>query len=324
MINLTDSETQFALDSVRKATHLAQTIQQDLVTPAFLKKDRTPVTVGDYAIQAIVAEALTKAFPDDPLVAEESSTALTSSEGQSTLEQVHRFVSRVLPNTTPKSICQWIDRGTADTASRFWTLDPIDGTKGFLRQAHYAIVLALVVDGQCQIGAMGCPSLNGGSFFIAVREQGAWMSHMDSPEQFKQITVSQQKDLNAAKVLSSFEFSHTNSKQLDILIDTLGAEAKLIRMDSQTKHVVLASGEGDLLVRLLSTTQPEYREKIWDQIAGALLIEEAGGSITDLNGKALDFSTGRTLSNNRGLVASNGYLHEEVLELIGRIRTGNE
>ena len=150
------------------------------------------------------------------------------------------------------------------------------------------------------------------------------MSHMDSPEQFKQITVSQQKDLNAAKVLSSFEFSHTNSKQLDILIDTLGAEAKLIRMDSQTKHVVLASGEGDLLVRLLSTTQPEYREKIWDQIAGALLIEEAGGSITDLNGKALDFSTGRTLSNNRGLVASNGYLHEEVLELIGRIRTGNE
>ncbi len=84
-------------------------------------------------------------------------------------------------------------------------------------------------------------------------------------------------------------------------------------MDSQAKYAVLAAGEGDVLLRLISPSRPDYREKIWDQAAGSIVIEEAGGRITDLDGKPLDFSHGRTLAKNRGILATNGHLHDAVL-----------
>ena len=84
-------------------------------------------------------------------------------------------------------------------------------------------------------------------------------------------------------------------------------------MDSQAKYAVLAAGEGDVLLRLLSASRPDYREKIWDQAAGSIVIKEAGGRITDLDGSALDFTHGRTLAKNRGILATNGHLHDAVL-----------
>jgi 3'(2'), 5'-bisphosphate nucleotidase len=89
-----------------------------------------------------------------------------------------------------------------------------------------------------------------------------------------------------------------------------------VRMDSQAKYAVLAAGKGDLMLRLLSPAKPNYREKIWDQAAGSLVVEEAGGRITDLCGERLDFTVGRTLDNNRGILASNGHLHLAALEAL--------
>ena len=62
-----------------------------------------------------------------------------------------------------------------------------------------------------------------------------------------------------------------------------------------------------------------YREKIWDQAAGSLIIEEAGGKVSDLDGKPLDFSAGRTLANNRGVLATNGLLHDSALAALRKI-----
>ena len=58
---------------------------------------------------------------------------------------------------------------------------------------------------------------------------------------------------------------------------------------------------------------PDYREKIWDHAAGVLIVEEAGGIISDIMGKQLDFSQGKTLKNNRGVIGSNGQYHDMVL-----------
>ena len=73
------------------------------------------------------------------------------------------------------------------------------------------------------------------------------------------------------------------------------------------------------LLRLLSSRQPDYRECIWDQAAGAIVVEEAGGRITDLRGRPLDFGQGRTLAANRGVCASNGRLHDAALEALAAI-----
>jgi 3'(2'), 5'-bisphosphate nucleotidase len=94
----------------------------------------------------------------------------------------------------------------------------------------------------------------------------------------------------------------------------LGVTAPPVAMDSQAKYAVLATGEGDVLLRLISRSSPDYRERIWDQAAGSIIVEEAGGRITDLDGQPLDFSQGRTLAKNRGIVATNGHLHDALLD----------
>jgi 3'(2'), 5'-bisphosphate nucleotidase len=119
--------------------------------------------------------------------------------------------------------------------------------------------------------------------------------------------------------LRSFESGHTNVSLVDLFAQALGAHAEPVRMDSQAKYAVLAAGRGDLLVRLLSPSNPGYQEKIWDQAAGALVLEEAGGKISDLDGRAIDFTTGRSLANNRGILASNGRLHSAALSALERI-----
>jgi 3'(2'), 5'-bisphosphate nucleotidase len=107
--------------------------------------------------------------------------------------------------------------------------------------------------------------------------------------------------------------------QVDHFSAALGVEADPVRLDSQAKYAVLAAGKGELYLRLLSPDRPDYREKIWDQAAGSLILEEAGGRITDLDGKPLDFTTGRSLTNNRGILASNNLLHSAALSALREV-----
>jgi 3'(2'), 5'-bisphosphate nucleotidase len=115
-------------------------------------------------------------------------------------------------------------------------------------------------------------------------------------------------------MLRSFEAEHIDQTTFDRMVRTLRVEAAPTLMDSQAKHAMVAAGRADLLIRLPATE--DYREKIWDQAAGAILIEEAGGRVTDMHGDALDFSCGRTLTRNAGIVASNGHLHARVIDVL--------
>ena len=73
-------------------------------------------------------------------------------------------------------------------------------------------------------------------------------------------------------------------------------------------------------MRLLSPSRPDYHETIWDQAAGSIVITEAGGRVSDLDGRPLDFSHGRTLKRNRGILATNGHLHEAVLSALRELQ----
>lgn len=326
MLNLNNKEVQFAISAVQQATRLVKEIQAELVSPALTKDDRSPVTVADFAAQTLVGYLLSKTFPSDLMIAEEDSSALASSE--SMLDQVTGFIQRHIKQATPELVCQWIDFGRTDSASRFWTLDPIDGTKGFLRGDQYAVALALVEDGQVQIGVLGCPNLSDGwrsnlegdgSLVFAVRGQGTWTMPVAHEAKPIRLEVSSQKLSSQARLLRSFESGHTNVGQIDFFADALGVETEPVRMDSQAKYAVLAAGHGEILLRLLSPSKPDYKEKIWDQAAGSLVLEEAGGQISDLDGKPLNFTTGRSLKQNRGILASNGALHIAALQALKQI-----
>jgi len=328
MLDVMNPETKFALDAVHQAALLVRQVQVEMVTPALTKDDRSPVTVADFASQAWVSHLLSKSFPNDPLVAEEDAAELRPAEGADTLEQVTKFVRRLIPEAAPESVCDWIDYGGEDVAARYWTLDPIDGTKGFLRGDQYAVALALVVDGQVQIGVLGCPHLSDayrpdfggpGSLVIGARGQGAWTTSIESPGDFARLEVSRISDASQARILRSVESGHTNVGQIDQFALALGAQAEPVRLDSQAKYAVLAAGGGELYLRLLSPSRTDYREKIWDQAAGSLILEEAGGKISDLSGKRLDFTPGRSLINNRGVLASNELLHSAAIQALRQV-----
>jgi 3'(2'), 5'-bisphosphate nucleotidase len=338
MLDLKNPEIQFAIQTASRGTQLVRRVQAELVTPALTKEDRSPVTVADFACQAFVAHLLAQAFPEELLVAEESSSALQKPGAEKNLALVTSFVQRALapasegqtraPEISEQQVCAWIDRGQTDQASRFWTLDPIDGTKGFLRGDQYAIALALVQNGAVQIGVLGCPNLvnadtpdlsGPGSLVIAVRGQGTWCAALNSLADWKQLHVSGRSNPTEARLLRSFESGHTNVDQISLFAQAMGAQAKPVLMDSQAKYAVLAAGTGDLLLRLLSASMPDYKEKIWDHAAGSLVLQEAGGRISDLDGKPLDLTTGRSLSHNRGVLASNGTLHAPALAALKQI-----
>jgi 3'(2'), 5'-bisphosphate nucleotidase len=329
MLKLNTPETQFALQSVRQASLLVKQVQAEMVTPALTKDDRSPVTVADFASQALISHLLTLSFPNDPLVGEEDSSALRTPEKRASLERVAQFVSRFAPQAAPESVLLWIDRGAGQPARRFWTLDPIDGTKGFLRGDQYAVALALIVEGHVQVGVLGCPNLTAGyepdfdgpgSLIIAARDQGAWVAPLQGAADFSRLHVSQRSDPLQARLLRSYESGHTNISQIDHFAHAFGAQAEPVRMDSQAKYAMLAASQGEIYLRLLSPQRPDYREKIWDQAAGSLITEEAGGRVTDLSGKALDFNAGRTLAHNRGICASNGHLHSAALNALRAIQ----
>ena len=330
MLNLERPETRFAIDIVRQASQLVKQVQAEKVSPAITKGDFSPVTVADFASQALVGRALAENFPGQPFVAEESASELRQPEGSHTLEQVTGFVSAVVPGATPEKVCEWIDHGTSEPTGDFWTLDPIDGTKGFLRGDQYAVALALVVDGKVQIGVLGCPNISegylpdpggSGTLAVAVRGEGAWQTALDNEnEVLSPLRISDVKVPEQARLMRSVESGHTNIGKMDYLAEELAVEVEPVRMDSQAKYMVLAAGRGELYLRFLSSKQPDYKERIWDQAAGSLIVEEAGGKVSDLHGRTLDFSAGRTLLHNRGVLASNGHLHQQALKALRVIK----
>ncbi len=320
-------ELAFALEAVRTAAGVAQSVRSRLEVKGIEKSDLSPVTVADYACQALIAKRLGETFPDAVLVGEEDAEDLRNDPNGDTLESIAGFVREVEATATPDSVCDWIDRGKGEPGDRFWTLDPIDGTKGYLRGEQYAVALALIENGRVTLGVLGCPHLGGdcrpgtgakGVLVAAVAGQGAWRVPLKGGD-FHQIQVSACSEMAQARMLRSVEAGHTNVDQIGRLSELLGLRTEPVCLDSQAKYALLGSGGGELLVRLLSASRPEYKEKIWDQAAGSIVLEEAGGRITDLEGRGLDFTQGRTLEGNTGVCASNGILHDEFLEAVSRL-----
>ena len=321
-------ELEFAIEAVEKAMRVTSAVSRQLAHMEQTKEDRSPVTVADFAAQAVVAALLAKHFPQDKLLGEESSDALRDDSAGELLKKVVEFVRIVFPTASASDVLSWIDRGAGRPEGRFWTLDPVDGTKGFLRGQQYAIAFALLEQGQVQVSVLGCPHLNseglldktGPGLIAAARKGcGAWLRTCGE-ENFKPLRVSSHRQLEEVQVLRSVEASHANASNMQTIFSRHGVCKEPVLMDSQAKYVYVAMGLGDLFFYLTPAQRPEYRMKIWDVAPGALVVEEAGGQITDLRGGVLDFTQGETLALNPGLVISNKLIHEKSLELLREVQ----
>jgi 3'(2'), 5'-bisphosphate nucleotidase len=288
------------------------------------KKDRSPVTIADFASQAVICKQLRDVFSDDSIVAEEDARELRLEENALFRTRICEEIQASGLTATEEDVLSWIDFGNHDgTASRFWTLDPIDGTKGFLRKEQFAISLALIVEGEIQVAALACPNLDAGEYWpdlqgvilSAIRGKGAQIVPLDLPDATPQaLRVAATDATKSARICESVESGHSSHGWSANVREKLSTTADPVRIDSQAKYAVVARGDADVYLRL--PTRVGYEEKIWDHAGGVLVVEEAGGTVTDVDGKPLDFSKGSTLQDNRGVVVTNGLLHDDVLAAV--------
>lgn len=419
--------TTTAISAVLSACRVTRAVQP--TTPddirTLSKADASPVTVGDFASQAVVLQQLREAFPEDLLVAEEGSDALRGDEDlcRRVLEAVRLGGSG---NGGGGEVSQWkdedvwnaIDLGRhdiPDTSSpamdddgdatstttvakkrRVWCLDPIDGTKGFLRGRYaggqYCVALALIEDGIPVVGVLGCPNLpvfdnddetndaktavgsqaaygewseediqadhhddaeskspflpDRGCLFVAVRGCGcykiplhalssnngdvnvnidAWEKLRVTPNDGSSIPPAEgtfclgvERGFSdpAGTVLQMAEVVQGPDALTDEDDDGFRDIRRSLRMDGQGKYGLLAGGRAEYFCRL---PKDGYVDWVWDVAAGYVVLTEAGGTLTDVNGQDIDF-TGVGLDGNaklpehvRGLIGSNGGVFHETL-----------
>ena len=309
-----------AVAAVTAATRLTTAAQGRLLAGDTLTKtDDSPVTVADFGAQAVVCSVLTEQLGDVEMVGEEDADDLLD-DRSGLADGVAGLVSTTLDReVSGDMVLDWISVGAGSaSADQFWTLDPIDGTKGFLRGDQYAIALALIEYGEVVLGVLGCPNYplatgGRGATFVAAHGE----THLLTGGERIRVAAVPPVSLEVARFCESVESGHSDQDQSAQIAAELGMTAEPYRIDSQCKYGAIALGDADVYLRL--PTRADYVEKIWDHAAGKLVVEFAGGRVTDVHGAPLDFTRGPRLSANSGVIATSGRFHDEVVAAVGAV-----
>lgn len=335
-----EQDLAIAIRAASLAARLCQSVQKSLLqTDTQAKTDSSPVTVADYGSQALVSFVLERELPSGlfSLVAEEDSGDLQKNDAQDMVERITALVNETISNDgtydisplTTGDVLAAIDRGKSEGGphGRHWVLDPIDGTKGFLRGDQYAVALGLLDEGKVILGVLACPNLPWtsvsisarpsndpiGCLFSAIKGAGTTVQSLDGSIQPKRVYVSAIEKSEEASFFESYEAAHSMHDLTATIAKILGVKAPPVRIDSQAKYGAMARGDGAIYLRF---PRPGYHEKIWDHAAGCIVIQEAGGVVVDAAGKPLDFSRGRYLDVEKGIIATNAKLMPLLLNAV--------
>ncbi|XP_057499844.1 PAP-specific phosphatase HAL2-like [Actinidia eriantha] len=361
-------ELEVAVRAVQMACLLCQRVQDNLVSKnngqVHSKDDKSPVTIADWSVQATVSWVLAETFGSEnvSIIAEEDVQALSKTDAAGLLDAVVTTVNTCLTEAPrfglPGPV---VSLGTSEVVKaisrcnsiggpigRFWVLDPLDGTLGFVRGDQYAVALALIEDGEVVLGVLGCPTYplkkewlsyhNGyhriiskltpptseswerGCVIYAKRGSGkAWMQpllHGDQklvwPNSARQIQVSSIDNPALATFCEPVEKADSSHSFTAGLAHSVGLRNQPLHVYSMLKYAVIARGHAEVFMKF---ARAGYKEKIWDHAAGVVIIQEAGGVVTDTGGRPLDFSKGIYLEGlDRGVVACAGAkLHEKII-----------
>ncbi|HEY9131516.1 MAG TPA: 3'(2'),5'-bisphosphate nucleotidase CysQ [Dyella sp.] len=214
------------------------------------KADRSPVTDADLAAQDVIAAGLAQLEPRLPVVSEEARTAA------------------------------WSERATW---SRYWLVDPLDGTREFVkRNGEFTVNIALIEEHRSVLGVVLAPV--SGELYVARRGEGAWMQMR--PEGAWQ-RMSTRSLAQPPRVAGSRSHGGGGVALLEAL---LGSEYSTHPLGSSLKFCVIARGDADVYLRRGPTSE-------WDTAAAQCVLEEAGGEVLDLRGESLRYNRGDSLLN---------------------------
>jgi 3'(2'), 5'-bisphosphate nucleotidase len=269
-------ELDIALELAQKAGDEVVRIRTAGALGVEMKLGDEPVTIADRLASELIVAGLSAAFPGDPIISEELPPA-----------------------------------AGAFGADRFWLVDPIDGTKDFIRGTDgFSIMIGLVEHGRPSVGVVHQPTLHR-TFFAS--PEGAFVR---TPDATQPLVVSIVAHAAEARLVSSA--SHRSPK-IDEVKTTLGIADEQAVGSVGVKLALIAMGVRDLYVN------PWPKTKAWDTCAPEAILVRAGGRLTDVFGGAVRYA-GDDMRHPRGLVGSNGHIHDEVVAriapLFDALRTG--
>jgi 3'(2'), 5'-bisphosphate nucleotidase len=290
-------------------------------------------------------QELKRYFPEDIFLAEESSFDLKNAQESGDVMVSH--IQELTGIESRSGLFDAIDIGQSYhlyqqgqsefnmPPSRLWCLDPIDGTKGFLRKGQYCVALALLECGMPTIGVLACPNLNNeedgvvGCIFVALKGKGCYQLGIDqsSASYFHRLgyrnDVTMFEDAKKARFCVAVEQGFNDPEGTTLAMGAIlhgglnenGEIRHCSRMDSQVKYGVIARGDAEFYVRLPKS----HKDNIWDVAAGALCLEEVGGMVTDTIGMPLDFTYGAKLPTVGILGARTEALHDKLLQAYDKV-----
>jgi 3'(2'), 5'-bisphosphate nucleotidase len=255
-----DAELARAQELARSAGALVRKMQRGELAVE-MKPGDEPVTVADKQASELIVAGLRASFPADPIISEELPPAPGSLE-----------------------------------APRKWLVDPIDGTKDFIRgEDGYSVMIGLLVAGRPLLGVVYQPTID--RMFYAT-PAGAFVT---IGGETKPLAVSAISRASEIRLVASK--SH-RSPQLDQVKQELGIDNELNVGSVGVKLCLIAMGVRDLYVN------PAAKTKAWDTCGPEAILVRAGGRLSDLHGGPIEYTA--ELAHHRGLVASNGLVHDEV------------
>lgn len=214
------------------------------------KEDKTPLTNADLAAHHIILDGLRNLTPDIPVLSEESAS---------------------------------IPYATRQTWQRYWLVDPLDGTREFIkRNGEFTVNIALIENQKSILGVIVVPV--SGLHYFAWQDGGAWkQSPAHAAEKIQVSAISHHQALRVAGSRSH------GSEKLQRFLARLGTYV-LVSMGSSLKSCLIAEGKADLYPRLGLTSE-------WDTAAAQCIVEQAGGFVTGLDLQPMRYNTKDSLLN---------------------------
>ena len=184
---------------------------------------------------------------------------------------------------------------------RVWLIDPMDGTKNFIqRDGDFAVQIGLALNGEVVAGVVYQPVRD--VLYRAAHGAGSWIESGDKPA--APMRVSARNEPHEMVLASSR--SH-RSPRMEKVVNRFGFKQEVRRGSVGVKIGLITEQQADIYLHLSPST------KQWDTCAPQIILEEAGGRLTDLFGQPLRYN-GVRIDNRNGIVATNGAAHELVIE----------
>ena len=229
-----------------------------------------PVTEADTRANAFIVAGLKEAFPDDGVVAEETA-----------------------------------DQSDAARGGRCWFVDPLDGTKEFIKKnGEFAVMIGLAIDGEARLGIVFQPAKD--KLYGGVVDQEAWLEEDGAR---RDLRVSAKPSPSELRLVTSR--SH-RSANVDALVNKLGITDELASGSVGLKIGLIAEQTVDLYVNVSSKTQA------WDACGPEAIVRAAGGRFTRLDGQPYRYDR-TNMANVAGLLACNGAAFDAVLPAVHEV-----